>query len=131
MFKNIMVPTDGSEYAAKAEDVAVELAKQLNAKIVGIYVIDEKLIYPYEVLEDEGNEILQSLQKKAEDAGVEFKEELITGDPLRDMKTIARKANADLVVISPHGKNKIEKLIIGSVADRVIKTSDVPVMIVH
>lgn len=126
-----MVPTDGSEYSKNAENVSIDLAKQLNAKVVGVYVIDEKLIYPYEVLEDEGKEIMGSFGEKAKETGVEFQEHLITGDPLRDMNTITKKAKADLIVISPHGKNKIEKLIIGSVADRVIKTSEIPVMVVH
>ena len=50
MFKTILVPTDGSEYAGRAEDIAISMANKFNARIVGVYVIDEKLIYPYDVL---------------------------------------------------------------------------------
>jgi len=49
MFEKIMVPTDGSEYAARAEDIAIELAGRLGAVVVAVHVIDEKLIYPFEV----------------------------------------------------------------------------------
>ncbi|MCL2157695.1 MAG: universal stress protein [Methanobrevibacter sp.] len=130
MFKNIMVPSDGSEYAKIAEDAAIEIAKKFNSKISAVYVIDEKMIFPYEVLEEEGNEILKSISEKGKKAGVEVVEQLITGDPLRDMKIIAQKAKVDSVVISPHGRNKFEKLFFGSVADRIIKTFDIPVLII-
>ncbi|MCL2115984.1 MAG: universal stress protein [Methanobrevibacter sp.] len=130
MFKNIMVPSDGSQDSEKAEDAAIEIAKNFNSKITAVFVIDDKMIYPYEVLEDEGNEILGKISEKGKKAGVEVVEQLITGDPLRDMKTIAKKANVDSVVISPHGRNKLEKFVFGSVADRIIKTFDIPVILI-
>lgn len=46
MFEKIMVPTDGSEYAARAEDMAIELAGRLGSVVIAVHVIDEKLIYP-------------------------------------------------------------------------------------
>ena len=130
MFKNIMVPSDGSEDSKKAENAAIEIAKKFNSKITAVFVIDEKMLFPYEVLENEGNEILGKIAEKGRKAGVEVVEQLITGDPLRDMKTIAKKSNVDSIVISPHGKDKLEKLIFGSVADRVIKTFDIPVVLI-
>lgn len=130
MFKNIMVPSDGSEYSKKAEHVAIEIAKKFNSRITAVFVIDEKMLFPYEVLEDEGNEILGKIAENGKKAGVEVIKQLITGDPLRDMKTIAKKSNVDSVVISPHGRNKLEKLIVGSVADRIIKTFDIPIILV-
>ena len=130
MFKNIMVPSDGSEDSKKAENAAIEIAKKFNSKITAVFVIDEKMLFPYEVLENEGNEIIGKIAEKGRKAGVEVVEQLITGDPLRDMKTIAKKSNVDSIVISPHGKDKLEKLIFGSVADRVIKTFDIPVVLI-
>jgi len=125
-----MVPSDGSKYANNAEDIAIEIAKKFNSKITAVYVLDDKLILPYEVLEAEGNEILKNISEKGKKAGVEVEEQLITADPLRDMKTIAEKANVDSVVISPHGKDKLEKFVFGSVAERVIKTFDIPVILI-
>jgi nucleotide-binding universal stress UspA family protein len=130
MFKNIMVPSDGSQDSKKAEDAAIEIAKKFNSKITAVFVIDDKMMFPYEVLEDEGSEILGKITEKGKKAGVEVVEHLITGDPLRDMKTIAKKSKVDSVVISPHGRNKLEKLIVGSVADRIIKTFDIPVVLI-
>lgn len=130
MFDKIMVPTDGSEYAAKAEDLAIELAKRLGAVIVAVHVIDEKLIYPFDVLEEEGKEILKKVQDKGRAAGVRVDEVLLFGSPAHDMKKIAAKTGADLVVIASHGRTGLEKLLMGSVAETTLKTVEVPVLLV-
>jgi Universal stress protein family. len=46
MFKRIMVPTDGSKQAQKAEDIAIELARKLDARVIAVHVMDEKLNLP-------------------------------------------------------------------------------------
>ncbi|BAM69367.1 MULTISPECIES: universal stress protein [unclassified Methanothermobacter] len=130
MFERIMVPTDGSEYAAKAEDLAIELADRLGSVVVAVHVIDEKLIYPFDVLEDEGKEILAAVQRKGRDAGVQVDEVLVFGSPAHDMKKIAEKTGADLVVIASHGRSGLERLLMGSVAETTLKTVEVPVLLV-
>ena len=130
MFNTIMIPTDGSEHAKRAEDMALALAKELNSKVVAVHIIDDKLIYPYEVLEDEGKTILNNVQKKGQENGVEVNEILIVGSPTHDMRKITEKAGAVLVVISPHGKTGLEKLLMGSVAENALKKIDLPVLLV-
>lgn len=129
MFKNIMVPTDGSEFASKAEDVAIEMAKKFDSKVVAVHVIDDKLIYPFEVLEEEGKSILKKVQEKGEKNSVKVDEVLLVGNPTRDMKKIAEKVGADIIVIGTHGKTGLEKLIMGSVAESTLKTVKVPVLL--
>jgi nucleotide-binding universal stress UspA family protein len=130
MFKTILVPTDGSESAAKAEDLAISLAKKIGAMVIAVHVIDEKLIYPYEVMEDEGNEILTKVMGKGQENGVTVQEVLIFGDPRHDMNKIALKSGADLIVIGSHGRTGLERLLMGSVADTTLKTSEIPVLLV-
>ena len=130
MFEKIMVPKDGSEYAARAEDIAIELAGRLGAVVVAVHVIDEKLIYPFEVLEEEGKEILGAVQRKGREAGVRVDEVLVFGSPAHDMKKIADKTGADLVVIASHGRSGLEKILMGSVAETTLKTVTVPVLLV-
>lgn len=110
--------------------MALSLAKELDSEVVAVHVIDDKLIYPYEVLEDEGKAILNNVQKKGHEIGVEVHEILIVGSPTHDMKKITEKAEADLVVISPHGKSGLEKLLMGSVAENTVKNIDLPVLLV-
>jgi len=130
MFKTILVPTDGSEYAKRAENVAISLANKYDARIVGVYVIDEKLIYPYDVLEDEGKSILKNLSNKAKEKGVVVDEILVFGDPRKDLITITKRMNADIIVIGTHGKKGLEKLLLGSVAESILKSVDAPVLLV-
>ena len=130
MFEKIMVPTDGSEYAARAEDMAIELAGRLGSVVIAVHVIDEKLIYPFDVLEEEGKEILAAVQRKGREAGVQVDEVLVFGSPAHDMKKMAEKTGADLVVIASHGRSGLEKLLMGSVAETTLKTVDVPVLLV-
>ncbi len=130
MFKTIMVPTDGSEFAARAEDIAISLASKYDGRIVGVYVIDEKLIYPYDVLEDEGKGILKNLSTKAKEKGVIVDEILVFGDPAKDLITMSKRMNVDIVVIGTHGKKGLERLLLGSVAENIIKSVDAPVLLV-
>lgn len=130
MFKTILVPTDGSEFAQRAEDIAISMASKYEGRIIGVYVIDEKLIYPYEVLEEEGKAILKNLQKKANDKDVVVDEILVFGDPAKDLITISKRMNSDIVVIGTHGKKGLERLLMGSVAQNIIKSVDVPVLLV-
>ena len=130
MFNTIMVPTDGSEHSKRAEDTALSLAKKLGSTVVALHIIDDKLIYPYEVLQDEGKAILHEVQKKGQEMGVEVHEILLVGSPTNDMAKITQKAGADLVIIGTHGKTGLEKLIMGSVAENALKKVEVPVLLV-
>lgn len=130
MFNTIMVPTDGSEYSKKAEYTALSLAKKLGSVVVAVHIIDDKLIYPYEVLEEEGEAILSEVQRKGKEMNVDVHEILIVGSPTNDMAKITEKAGADLVVLSTHGKTGLERLIMGSVAESAIKKISVPVLLV-
>ena len=130
MFNKIMVPTDGSQFSLKAEDVAISIAKNFNAKLVIVHIIDEGLIYPFEELEEEGKEILSEAAIKGEEQGVTVDQLLIVGSPSHDMAKIVEKTGADLVVIGSHGKTGLTKLLMGSVAENTIKTVKKPVLLV-
>ena len=125
-----MIPSDGSKFAQKAEDVAIDLAKKLESTVVAVHIIDEKLIYPFDVMEDEGNKILSKIHEKGNANDVKVDEVLIFGNPRHDMKKIAEKSHADMVVIGSHGRSGIEKILMGSVAENALKTVDVPVLLV-
>lgn len=130
MFKTILVPTDGSKNADKAEDIAISIAKNFNAKLVVLNIIDEKLIYPFEVLEKESENILKNASAKAEEEGVKVETVLIVGNPTHDMAKIVEKTDADLIVIGTHGKTGLQKLLMGSVAENTIKTVKIPVLLI-
>lgn len=140
MFDIIAVPVDGSDYGYQAADVAIEIAQKFNSKIAAVNVLEEFSFSSYDSEEDEGNSILSKITKKANSVGIEVTEHLITADPLRDMKFIVDQTRADLVVIHAHGSNNnrfvsfdegcVSDTQIGSVSERLLRTSDVPVLLI-
>jgi nucleotide-binding universal stress UspA family protein len=130
LFERIMIPTDGSKFAARSEDIAMEIAKKFNSTVIAVHIIDEKLIYPFEVLEDEGKSILKKVRDRAEKEDLAIEDVLIVGSPIHDMAKIVKKTKSDLVVIGTHGKTGLEKLILGSVAENALKTVQVPLLLV-
>ncbi|MDI9436534.1 MAG: universal stress protein [Euryarchaeota archaeon] len=130
MFEKILVPTDGSEYADRAVEVALGLARELGTRVVALHVLDEKLILPLEVLEEEGRHILEEVRRRGEEMEVPVDEIILFGNPRQDMAKITTKSGADLMIIGTHGRTGVEKLLLGSVAENALKTVEVPVMLV-
>ena len=140
MFDVITVPIDGSEYGYKAADVAIEIAQKFDSKIAAVHVLEEFSFSSYDDEEDSGDAILAKVTKKANDVGVDVTEHLLTADPLRDMKFIIDQTHADLVVIHAHGannnrfvsfeENEVSDTQIGSVSERLLRTCDVPVLLI-
>ena len=140
MFDVIAVPIDGSEYSFRAADVAIEMAQKFSSKIAAVHVLKEFSFDSYDSQEDSGDELLAKVTKKANDVGVEVTEHLLTADPLRDMNFIIKQTRADLVVIHAHGSDdkrfvsfeegEVSDTQIGSVSERLLRTSDVPVLLV-
>lgn len=140
MFDVIMVPIDGSDYSFEAADVAIEIAQKFSSKIAAVHVLEEFSFNSYDSEEESGDAILAKVTKKANEVGVEVVEHLLTADPLRDMKFIVNQTRADLVVIHAHGannnrfvsfdENEVSDTQIGSVSERLLRNSDVPVLLV-
>ncbi|WP_459537432.1 universal stress protein [Methanobrevibacter sp.] len=140
MFDVIAVPIDGSEYGYKAADVAIEIAQKFDSKIAAVHVLEEFSFSSYDDEEDSGDAILAKVTRKANDVGVDVTEHLLTADPLRDMKFIIDQTCADLVVIHAHGannnrfvsfeENEVSDTQIGSVSERLLRTCEVPVLLI-
>ena len=140
MFDVIAVPVDGSDYGYEAADIAIDIAQKFNSKIAAVHVLEEFSFDSYDSQEDSGDLILEKITKKADAVGLEVTQHLLTADPLRDMKFIINQTRADLVVIHAHGannnrfvsfdENNVSDTQIGSVSERLLRTSDVPVLLV-
>ena len=141
MFDVICVPVDGSDYGYKAADVAIEIARKFDSKIAAVHVLEEFSFSSYDSEEDNGDAILAKITNKASEFNIEVIEHLLTADALRDMKFIVNQTGADLVVIHALGsdnerfvsfdENNVSDHQIGSVSERLLRTCDVPVLLVR
>lgn len=145
MFKNFLVPTDGSEMSEKAARQAATLAQLLNAKIVGVHVfpvslgvyygeavwVDEKMqVQMREAAEAEGNKYLDRVEVAAQAAGVPFERVLLEGDsPWQGIVDTAQRKNCDLIVMAAHGRRGLAAVVLGSETNRVLTHSKVPVLV--
>lgn len=143
MFKKILVPTDGSGLAVQATTVAVQLAKSLNAQIIGVNVIDP---FPYIGIGDASaiglqaylteakgaaGQALDLLRQACEADGVVFAGDTIERNVVYEgIIETSDAEGCDLIVMGSHGRQGVKALILGSVAQKVLTHAKVPVLIV-
>lgn len=146
MFKNILIPTDGSELSQRAVQTAIGLAKLHQARLTGIHVIpDYHLLIAYEgafdpVTEERIEEeaktraqmYLEFIRKTAEASGVQCDTVCETGDHPHD--AILKTANArkcDLIVMTSHGRKGLAAMLLGSETRKVLTHARIPVLVVR
>jgi nucleotide-binding universal stress UspA family protein len=140
--KHIVVATDFSDVAAHALDEAVDLAEQLGAKItlvhsyeIPIYGFpDGILIASSDVaaaLARGGQKGLEAAILKHKDRKVEIVPLLRNGPPWEEVNKVAEDAHADLVVVGTHGRRGLARALLGSVAERILRTATRPLLVVH
>ena len=140
MFKNILVPTDGSDYSRRAMQQAVDLAKVLGAKIFLLHVIytPETLGYVLTggatVIQDQlninGATVLHATTHGIDLSGIEFEKMTKPGHPAGEILQEIEKLKIDLVVMGSHGYGQIAGPLLGSVSQKVLAKAHCPVLIV-
>ena len=146
MYDRILVALDGSETADRALDQAIELASKLDAELVIVHVIDNSYL-KYDVgyidvrgfteaLIDQGKQIVATGRAKAEKAGVRVKT-MVVDDPIGtfDMgyaiEQAAHDVDAKAIVLGTHGRRGFRRMLLGSVAEAVVRQSRLPVLLVR
>ena len=140
MFKRIVCATDFSDTAETAWEMAGELARIHTSELVLIHVFTELPISPevavatvQQVWEEQRVWTEQQLAERVEAAirrGLAARYLLRTGTPAEEIEEAATEEGADLVVVGTHGRTGLERLIIGSVAESVVRTAPCPVLTV-
>lgn len=138
MYDRILVPTDGSTDAENALSHAVELAAAFDATIHGLYVVDLDRygsvgsFGPFdERVMELGREALDTVERVAADHDIEAVTELREGSVHREINDYAADHGIDAIVIGPRGRSKFDRLLIGSVTERLVRTADRPVIVVR
>lgn len=139
MYEHILVPTDGSEGVDDVIDHAADLAKRYEATVHTLYVADQRITegVPEEAmsavadaLEEEGADATGAVEEILESAGTEVEKVIDAGIPHETILTYAVEEGVDLIVMGTHGQTGRADGNIGSVAERVVRRSAVPVHVV-
>ena len=136
MYDSILLPTDGSEGAEIAQDHALELAVDQDATLHVLHVVE--VIAPAaslheliaEHMDERGIDLVKSVAEQGRERGVIVETAVIEGDPAETIIEYAAAEGIDLVVMPTHGRTELTKAILGSVTDKVIRTGDVPVLVI-
>lgn len=146
MFKNILIPTDGSEQSQRAVRMGVDLAKLHQARITGIHVIpDYHLLIAYEGAFDPVTEerieqeakaraesYLAFVKKTADSAGIPCDTVCETSDhPYDAIIKTADARNCDLILMTSHGRKGLAAVLLGSETRKVLTHTKVPVLVVR
>lgn len=140
--RQILIATDGSETANEAADFGIEMFGCSGAKVYALYVID---ISPYrsvsldkiwskEVLDEYervGHEATSYIERIGKAAGVEVESRVLKGHPAEKIINFAEDNNIDMIIVGSLGKGRYERAVLGSVSDKIIRYSKVPVLVVR
>ena len=131
MYKHILLPTDGSDRALRSINAGIELAKALNSKVTAIFV-GEATYLPKndDEINPRAEAALSIVAQRANEAGVTSVGVYTLGDTPQDaIVRFAKENGCDLIIMGTHGRSRVGKLFLGSVAATVIADCDIPVLL--
>lgn len=140
MYEHILLPTDGSEGARGAAEHAIELATTYDATLHTLYVVDTDvstgtgagLGQVLDALEETGETAINRIVDRAEEAGVTAVEGSVAqGPPHRVITEYVDDHDVDIVVMGTHGRTGLDRYLLGSITEKVVRLSDAPVLTVR
>lgn len=142
MYKKILVPLDGSPLAEEVLPHAEALAKSEGAEIILLRVAVTPAQYLFARNPVEGNNIVKMIEKEAQDymktevsklqdEGVKVTGVTRDGAAPDTILDVAEETNADVIAMSTHGRSGVQRWLMGSVAEKVVRHAHIPVMLIH
>lgn len=140
--KKILVAVDLSAQSSTVADYAVCLAKALGAEIMAVYIAPSLSQYvgfhvPASSIENFVGEVVSGAEKSMESfvaekfPGVKAKGKVVSGYAAEEILAQADECKADMIVMGTHGRAGLDRILFGSVAEKVVKTSKIPVLTVR
>ena len=141
LYDRIIVPIDGSAGSNRVATHAAALAAVHDAELHGVYVVNAgsfaglPMESSWEGLDDllrsDAEAALELVERAAEHEGVPVETHVLEGTPSREIVRFAERGECDLIVMGTHGRGGIDRLLLGSVAEKVVRASSVPVLTVR
>jgi nucleotide-binding universal stress UspA family protein len=141
--RRILAPTDFSDFSKQALKSALELAQAFDAKLLLLHVVD---LPPYPVeglvpsslggnllddLERQASSELAGVLPEAQGGAVDVGRRVIIGTPYRKIVEVAEEEQSDMIVMATHGRTGLSHLVMGSVAEKVVRTATCPVLTIR
>lgn len=142
MFKKILCPVDFSDTSMNAANNAINFSMEIKAEITFIHIIDIQAlqnigdlsgggINDINLLIEEEKPVLSKLKDECEKKGVKVKTVLTHGEPVSVILETIKEGGHDLIIMGTHGKTGLTRLVLGSIAENVVRKSDIPVLLYH
>lgn len=138
--KKILIPTDGSDCSLRATTFAINFAKNCNAEIYAIYVVDTIILEELtraigtkdveKELKEKGEHYLDYVVESAEKEGIKAEAIIAKGEPHDQIVFFAKTKGIDMIVMGSYGRRGTKRILIGSVTSRVIEYAPCPVLVV-
>ena len=136
MRSSIVLGYDGSQGAQAALERTIELAKQLDAKVIAVFGYEIPAAYGGEtgdyrrVVRSIAEEAAADAVERMRDSGIEFETELVPKRPAEGLVSVAETHGAAMIVVGTHGEHPLTGAILGSVPHKLLHISTVPVLVV-
>ncbi len=143
LYKKILLPTDGSKYSEKSQEHAFLIANASGAEIIALSVVensfslglpvDDTVIEVQQLLKSESEKNLKKVEELKEKTNADVKVSFMVkeGNPAKVILETVEEEDIDLVVIGSSGKTGLDRFIMGSVAEKVVKGAKCSVLVVH
>lgn len=138
MYDNILLPTDGSDGTDRIVEHAIHIARENDATLHVLHVVNTSVVpldahsrAIYDEMEAAGRSSVDQICDRAVDAGVHAIADLRHGTPHSEILDYAQEHDIDLIVLGTHGRGGVSRALLGSVAERVVRLSEAPVLTVR
>jgi nucleotide-binding universal stress UspA family protein len=127
---NVLFATDGKPHSDKATKYAMEYAKRYEAKLFIVFVVSPKADEDKEKLIQNGMKVLERLKLEAVEKGVEVTTLLEAGNPYEAIISASDRVKAEAIIVGTSGKTVLDRVLIGSVSEYVVRNSRCTVIVV-
>ena len=143
MFNHVLIPTDGSDPAKPAVEMALDLAETHDAKLHVLFIVDQPTSVSgmgegfsglddlLDTLEERGHEATRAIVEQARERDIETTAAVRRGNPHDDILSYAEDNGIDVIVMGTHGRTGVKRALLGSVTENVVRHSEIPVLTVH
>ncbi|AZH25030.1 universal stress protein [Haloplanus aerogenes] len=141
MYDRILVPTDGSDPASTATNHALTIAERFDATVHALYIVDVDGIAHEapgltldtlrDTLRQEGKTATAAVAERGDDRGVDVTTAVVEGLAEDIIVDYADEEGIDLIVMGTHGRRGMDRYLVGSVTERVVRRTDVPTLVVR